>query len=828
MRRVLNDWMKNYYLRQIAKQDPYENWILGIERQNDTCEPLDYQPKISILVPVYNVLDKHLIPCIESVLNQTYENWELCMADDCSTWKNVKKTLEKYEHNPKIKVVYRKENGHISRCTNSALEIATGEFIAFLDCDDVLAPNALYEVAKVLNKNRNLDFVYSDEDKLTEDGTRRHSPFFKPDWSPDTFMSLMYTNHLGVYRKSIAEEVKGLRPELNGAQDYDFTLRFMEYTDNSRVGHVDKVLYHWRERGESAASNPEAKPYALEAARRAKEEALFRRNYKGHTEYVDDVYQYRIVYEAPEDAFVSIIIPSKDNVNLLFQCVTSILRHTEYKNYEIIIVDNGSADENRNRIEKFIAGKRIRYCYEKMDFNFSRMCNIGADHAKGDYLLFLNDDIEITSGEWLARMLGQAALPHVGGVGAKLLYPDSDLIQHVGIINLEVGPSHCLGGFQDSEAYYFCRNRLEYDYLAITAACLMVRKERFYEVKRFEEGLPVAYNDVELGFKLFEAGYYNVVRNDVVLYHHESASRGLDFKNEQKMKRLIREREALYKLHPRLEGKDPFYNRNLAPDKIDFSCRDVVDSSKKNRKMKRRKYAIKEVQNIAVTIDCVQETETLNIKGWFYWKNAVWTNLAKVYLALKNEYQQAFYFDVDRIIRKDVAEALGNGAYNAGFECRIPYEYLRLNEEGYQIGIAVEIPWLNVRRIKWSPWTLNKVSEEFYREQVLDGEFELKEEELSSDYEFQIEERDEDRGLIRGWAVNKDSMENDYNDFVVAYQRDGKWYGRNVVRQRRPDVAARYSTLTNVLWCGFSAAWGEEGMADMKVVRYDAKGKQDA
>ncbi len=819
MKKIINDWMEKYYLRQIAKQDQYENWIINMEKQSDTCEELSYQPKISILVPVYNVLDVHLIPCIESVLGQTYENWELCMADDCSTWENVRKTLQRYEQNPKVKVVYRKENGHISRCTNSALEIATGEFIAFMDCDDVLAPNALYEVAKALNENRNLDFIYSDEDKLTEDGARRHSPFFKPDWSPDAFMSLMYTNHLGVYRKSIVEEVKGLRPELNGSQDYDFTLRFMEHTDNSRVGHIDKVLYHWRERGESAASNPEAKPYALEATKRAKEEALLRRNYKGRVEYVEDVYQYRIVYEAPENAFVSIIIPSKDNTDLLFQCVTSIIRYTEYKNYEIIIVDNGSSDENRSEIETFIANKNIRYVYDKMDFNFSRMCNIGANQAKGDYLLFLNDDIEITNGEWMTRMLGQAALPHVGGVGAKLLYPDSDLIQHVGIINLGVGPSHCLCGFHDSELYYFCRNRLEYDYLAVTAACLMISKEKFYEVKGFEEGLPVAYNDVELGFKLFEAGYYNVVRNDVVLYHHESASRGLDFENERKMKRLAREREALYKLHPQLEGKDPFYNRNLASNKIDFSCKDIDESPRKNRKTKRWIQPVKEVGNINIVIDCVQADETVFIKGWFYWKNAFWTNLAKVYLTLRNEYQQVFYFDVNRMIRKDVAETLGNGAYNTGFACRIPYENLRLDEENYQIGIVTEIPWLNIRRIQWSPWTLNKVSEAFYRERVFSEEFEIREEQLSDDYEYHIEERDEKQGLIKGWAVNRNSLENDYNDFIVAYKKGGKWYGRNVVRQKRPDVARRFSTLPNALWCGFRAAIGEWDIDTVKIVK---------
>ena len=229
----------------------YETWITMLEANENYDEKFEYNPKISILVPVYNVLDRHLIPCIESVLNQVYTNWELCLADDCSSWDSVRETLAKYEGNEKIKIVYRTENGHISRCTNSALEIATGEFVAFMDCDDVLRPNALYEVVKKLNENPNLDFIYSDEDKIDDDGFNRHMPHFKPDWSPDTLMSHMYTCHFGVYRRSIANEIGGLRADYEGAQDYDFTLRFTEKTN--KIAHIDKILYHWRERKESTA-----------------------------------------------------------------------------------------------------------------------------------------------------------------------------------------------------------------------------------------------------------------------------------------------------------------------------------------------------------------------------------------------------------------------------------------------------------------------------------------------------------------------------------------------------------------------------------------------
>ena len=360
------------------------------------------------------------------------------MADDCSSWKSVKETLAKYEDNEKIKIVYRTENGHISRCTNSALEIATGEFVAFMDCDDVLRPNALYEVVKKLNENPKLDFIYSDEDKIDDDGFNRHMPHFKPDWSPDTLMSHMYTCHFGVYRRSIANEIGGLRAGYEGAQDYDFTLRFTEKTN--KIAHIDKILYHWRERKESTALDPSAKPYIFEAAKKSKEDALARRGLKANLEMVDIMYQYRVNYISQTNPLVSVIIPSKDNYKVLKRCIETLYEITRYKNFEVILVDNGSNDENKKLYQGLADKYKFKYIYEKMDFNFSRMCNNGAKEAKGEYFLFLNDDIEIINEEWLERMVGHAELEHVGAVGAKLLYPNSKLIQHIGVINIANGP----------------------------------------------------------------------------------------------------------------------------------------------------------------------------------------------------------------------------------------------------------------------------------------------------------------------------------------------------------------------------------------------------
>lgn len=537
----------------------YQRWIKQHEKDILKTESLERNPLISILVPVYNVDEVILTECIESVINQTYRNWQLCLADDASSWDCVKEVLQKYENHSQIKVVYRKENGHISQATNSALAVADGEYVAFMDCDDTLSPNALYEVAKKINENPQYDFIYSDEDKINEKGTRRFFPNFKTEWAPDSLMSLMYTSHLGVYRKSLVEEVGGLREGFEGAQDYDLTLRIMEKTD--QIGHIAKILYHWREREGSTSADSMAKPYVLEAQKRAKEEALLRRGLNGEIVYDPETVQFSVNYLLDEKPFISIIIPSKDNFDVYAHCVESIIEKSTYSNYEIVTVDNGSCDANREKYAEFCEKNRVIYIYKEETFNFSAMCNRGATNAKGQLLLFLNDDTEVITSDWMERMAGQAILSHTGAVGAKLYYPNSKMIQHCGVINRKEGPSHLLLQYKDTQVADFGRNRLNYNYSAVTGACLMVERKRFEEIQGFDESLPIAYNDVDLCFKLIEAGYYNTQRNDVHLYHYESLSRGDDTKDKEKFKRLVKERITLYEKHPAWERVDPFYRQ---------------------------------------------------------------------------------------------------------------------------------------------------------------------------------------------------------------------------------------------------------------------------
>lgn len=567
----------------------YSAWIAANERSILDTEALSYSPFFSVVIPVYNVADNMLRECIESILGQTYKHFEIILVDDASTQESVRRVLGKYENRSNITVIYRKENGHISRATNDGIKAAKGEFVALCDCDDLYAPNALYEVAKKLNEDSTLDYIYSDEDKISEDGKVRRDPFFKPDWSPETFMSYMYTCHLSVYRRTLLEKVSGLRPGFEGSQDYDLVLRVMEET--TRIGHVPKILYHWRMRQESTANAMTAKPYIMESTAKAKEEALERRGQVGKLTLLPEISQYRVTYIPQGNPFVSIVIPSKDNPQVLEMCLSSISKNTDYENYEVVIVDNGSSKENKKKIEDIVLRientgtmKKIIYLYQPMEFNFSRMCNIGAAKASGEFLLFLNDDIEISEAvkqnpnltapvnQWLSILTGQAQVSYTGAVGCKLYYPNGIKFQHAGVLNLPIGPGHCLYDMGDDLNYYYGRNLLDYNFCAVTGACLMVERKKFDEADGFDEDLAIAYNDVALCFRLLELGYYNVLRNDIALVHHESVSRGLDRASEEKEERRKREMEKLYEKHPKFAGGyDPCYNPNLVPDRGDFS-----------------------------------------------------------------------------------------------------------------------------------------------------------------------------------------------------------------------------------------------------------------
>lgn len=567
-------------IEKLRNQASYPNWlarneVLDIEAMTQEIATFHYQPKISIAMPVYNVEEKWLRLCIDSILNQVYTNWELCMADDASTDPNVKKILTEYQQlDERIRVVFREQNGHISEATNSALAIATGEFVALLDNDDELAINAFYEVVKVLNENPKLDLIYSDEDKIDMDGNRS-DPAFKPDWSPDLLLGTNYISHLGVYRRSILEEIGGFRKGYEGSQDYDLVLRFTEKTTKERITHIPKVLYYWRMLPTSTAVDQGSKGYAFEAGLRAVQDALVRRGINGHATHGAANGLYDVYYDIESEKLVSIIIPTKNGYKDVQRCVSSIIEKTTYQNYEIIMADNGSTDPKMHELyaefEQQLPG---RFFVESIDipFNFSTINNRAAKKAHGEYLLFLNNDTEVITENWLTLMVSFAQQERIGCVGAKLLYPNNT-VQHAGVI-LGLGgvAGHGHYGYPYGDLGYFGRLAINVNYSAVTAACLLMKKADFDAVGGFEEAFTVAFNDVDLCLKVQALGRDNVWLHEAELYHFESQTRGYDDTGKKK-KRFEQEKVMMEEKWGPLIENDPFYNPNLTRDIPNFSLR---------------------------------------------------------------------------------------------------------------------------------------------------------------------------------------------------------------------------------------------------------------
>ncbi|KKR18615.1 MAG: Glycosyl transferase family 2 [candidate division CPR2 bacterium GW2011_GWC1_41_48] len=547
----------------------------AIKRQ---LSSLKYKPKISIIVPVYNVDPQWLDKCIESVLKQTYNNWELCIHDDASTNEKTVEDLKRWQakDDKRIKVSFGKTNMHISGASNEALKLATGEFIALLDNDDELAPNAFLENVLLLNKHKDADFIYSDEDKIGTNG-KRYAPFFKPEWSPDLMLSQMYTCHLGVYRKSIIDKIGGFRLGYEGSQDYDLVLRFVEHTTKDKIHHIPKILYHWRTLESSTAASLDTKSYASVAAKKTLTDYLRRNKVEGMA--IDGIKPgtFRVKREIMGQSKVSIIIPFRDQVEVLKRCLKSIEDKTTYSNYEIILVNNQSSETaTLNYFTAIKRMKNIRLINYDKPFNYSAINNSAARHARGDYLILLNNDTEVISGEWIEAMLEHAQRKEVGIVGAKLLYPNNT-IQHAGVV-MGIGgvAGHVFKYMNPDTDCYFCNANLVRNYSAVTAACLMIRKSVYEEVGGLDEiNLTVAFNDVDMCLKVIDSGYLVIYTPYALLYHHESLSRGSDdelrLTNPKKFKRVMKERKYMEKKWKRYIERDIYYSPNLSLVREDLS-----------------------------------------------------------------------------------------------------------------------------------------------------------------------------------------------------------------------------------------------------------------
>jgi GT2 family glycosyltransferase len=566
IRAVRKQWPKSGVVRnRSASPNEYQKWLFrhridaaGIVTMRAEARAFSVQPLISLITPVFNTPPRWLEEAVQSVLNQTYENWELVLVNDGSTNPETLSSLPAIvSRDQRIVLVTRDASGGISAASNDGIAKARGEWIGLLDHDDLLEPDALFQGIKFLQTQPDADLIYSDEDKVTEEGF--DAPLLKPDWSPDFFLSYNYVCHFTTVRRALVEEVGGFKSEFDGAQDYDLFLRVTERTQ--RIHHIPRVLYHWRRSDTSTSDNIRRKPQALEAGRRAIDEHLKRRGEAGHVAIDWRTHAYWVKRELTEAKKISVIIATRDHVDLLARCLESLTTKTSYPNYEIIVVDNDSQSEQARDYLAQLNHRVLRY---NGPFNFSAINNFAVEETDSPWLLFLNNDVEVIDSDWLTVMAEHVQRPEVGAVGARLIYPD-ETIQHAGVV-LGVGgiAEHAFRGFPAEDPGVCRQLQVTRNYASVTGACLLTRRDVFEKVGGFdEEQLPVTFNDVDLCLKMRRAGYLIVYTPFAKLYHHESASRRRSY--EALETAVFRER------WPEILERDPYYNPNLCRERADFS-----------------------------------------------------------------------------------------------------------------------------------------------------------------------------------------------------------------------------------------------------------------
>ena len=559
---------------------PYGPWYQAYVPDQETLEAqkkhkFDYRPLISIAVPAYQTPVEFLKQMIESLISQTYPEWELCIANASPDNEEMQRVLADYSaKDSRVRFCNLKENLGIAENTNRAFSMAKGEFMGLLDHDDLLAPNALYEIVQALQDHPQADALYTDEDKVTTELDEHFQPHLKPDFNLDLLRSNNYICHFFVVRRSIVEKAGGFRKEFDGAQDYDFIFRC---TENAReVLHVPEILYHWRTHKASTADNPASKMYAFEAGKRAIEANLERTGTKGVVSHTQDLGFYHVKYPVQGKPLVSVIIPNKDEKETLQTCMEMLNSNTSYQNFEIIIIENNSTTDEIFRYYKELSkDPRIHLLRWGKEFNYSAINNFGVAHAKGEYLLFLNNDIKSINPDWMEELLGVCQRPEVGGVGAKLIYPDNT-IQHAGcVVGMGGIAGHMFVDMPADRTGYLHKASLLQDMSAVTAACLMMKKEVFEEAGGFTEELAVAFNDVDLCLKVRKNNHLIVYDPYAKLYHMESKTRGAE-DSKEKVRRFQTEIEYM-RCHwlDILKNGDPYYNKNLSLTKWNYSLKPI-------------------------------------------------------------------------------------------------------------------------------------------------------------------------------------------------------------------------------------------------------------
>lgn len=650
--------------RKELENEKYRIWRRACEKTFPSVEKGDFEPFFSIFL---SGADQKGVSRA-SLEGQSYHAWELLSCDKGQTFAQM-------------------------------LEKSKGEYLAFLKGGDRLAPRCLGMLAGAIRaQDKAIQMYYTDEDMLGDNG-ERSQPHFKPGYSPDALRCFFYMGGFLVIKRELAEKLEYCKRTNVLFDGYLPALEASFLIDQTQVKHIEQVLYHrqeqskWEWDGKQKQSSE-----SLERLMQEKEQLFEAYGIKIQTEKVKDCAAVRIIYQLSFRPKLSIIIPSKDNPQMLGRCLETIERSTRYENLEVVVVDNGSGPKAKKEYERIFENIQIpcRYHYEPMEFNFSRMCNIGAKKAAGEYFLFLNDDMAVldsTKEDWLERLLGQAMQPHTGAVGAKLLYPSGQGIQHVGVVNYETGAAHVLARQPDDGVLAFGRNRMDYNYSVVTGACILIAAEKFWNAGGFLEELAVTFNDVELCFRLLNAGYYNVVRNDVELCHFESVSRGQDAQEQKKFIRHLKEREKLFAMHPEFVKRDEFYSKNLTQKLLDCSINiDIHPTNMSVIANPKWQGHIRESEDMVCNIEYAMAQEEICIRGFAFLKNIRYNNLNKTYVVLKGQ-KQTVYVRAASIYNPTIAFQVQSKKNLDFAEFYVSFSGEVLKEGTYEIGVILKPFW---------------------------------------------------------------------------------------------------------------------------------------
>jgi len=544
-------------------------WPRDIERLRTLSRALAFRPTFSVIVATYDTAEQHLRAALDSVFEQTYDNWELCVADDASPQPHIRRILQEYAaRDARVKLTFRDENGHISRATNSALDLASGDFVCLLDHDDLLTPDALFEMALLLNMHPDADFIYSDEDKLDDATGQFVDPYFKPDWCPDSFLSRMYTAHLGVYRRSLVQELGGMREGFEGSQDYDLVLRLVERTN--RIHHIPKVLYHWRIHAKSTAAQMEAKPYAVQAGQRAISEAIERRGQPGAVLALSDCPgTYIVRYHIGYGGTVMICVSAGSDVTNLERCVQSIFSNCHYADFEVVVIPESSNPKTLECCRRLAAAEpRIKFSDHESRSNSARVRNDIIRNSNASYVIFLDDDTEVVTPDWITAFVEQAQRPTIGAVGPLIIGPDGNVRQAGLIIGTDQIVASGHRSFPRDAFGYFSTLRSINNFSAFSGACMMVRREAFLRVGGLDEQLTLDYGDIDLCLRLRRSGFDNVFLPHVVLIEHTKPDAP-----DRPIKHAGPEFDLMRMRWRAHEVEDPCYNPNLAMDSETYGLR---------------------------------------------------------------------------------------------------------------------------------------------------------------------------------------------------------------------------------------------------------------